>query len=412
MDGAGHTQRGLISEKYIPNFALIRRIMLNCNLCNQPLTEKIYESTNAKSLTSLCTVYEGATQVYFCHQCGHVQSIEIDNIDEYYDHDYDILVESEEEDQVYEVIDGKVVYRTEHQVETLLHKIPLVPNTKILDYGCAKSSTMRALVNKNPNLQVHLFDVSDRYIPFWKSFLSEQQWATYRMSPTWDGLFDVVTSFFSLEHMAHPQDALRQISRVLKTNGIFYGIVPHLFTNTADMIVVDHVNHFTNVSLRYLLENSGFEVLEIDETAHRGTLIFTAKKIAMPLVDEQLPSVTAISQVFTTTLNVAQFWQNIGTKIKDFEQSVQKTERVVVYGAGFYGAFITSCLQHPEKIAYIVDQNSFLKGRKINGVEVISPIDLPQDIRVILVGLNPTHAQKYIEEVREFQQRPFTYLFL
>ena len=32
-----------------------------------------------------------------------MQSVEITNIDQYYDSDYDILVESEEEDQVYEV---------------------------------------------------------------------------------------------------------------------------------------------------------------------------------------------------------------------------------------------------------------------------------------------------------------------
>lgn len=33
-----------------------------------------------------------------------MQSVEITNIDQYYDSDYDILVESEEEDQVYEVV--------------------------------------------------------------------------------------------------------------------------------------------------------------------------------------------------------------------------------------------------------------------------------------------------------------------
>lgn len=386
--------------------------MLNCNLCNQPLVEKIYESANAKSLTSLCTVYEGATQVYFCHQCGHVQSVEIDNIDAYYDNDYDILVESVEEDQVYEIIDGRVVYRTEHQVKTMLNKVSLVQNTRILDYGCAKSSTMRALMANRPNLQVHLFDVSDRYTSFWRAFLSEQQWAIYRMPLTWDGLFDVVTSFFSLEHMARPQDSLRKISGALKTHGIFYGIVPHVFTNTADLIVVDHVNHFTHVSLRYLLENSGFEVIEIDETAHCGALIFTAKKMALPLKSEKIPSASAINDVSATASSVAQFWQDIKAKIEEFEQSIQQNERIAVYGAGFYGAFITSCLRHPSKIACIVDQNSFLQGRKINGVEVISPIDLPQDIRVVLVGLNPTHSRRYIEEIREFQQRPLTYLFL
>ncbi|HEX5337634.1 MAG TPA: hypothetical protein VFW53_04285, partial [Gallionella sp.] len=161
--------------------------MTDCNLCGTHLTDLIYESGSAKSLTSLCTVYPEATRVYFCHSCGHVQSVEIGNIDSYYDKDYDILVASEEEDQIYEVVDGRNVYRTDHQVVTLLNKIELPPGAKILDYGCAKSSTMHRLADRQIGIQPYLFDVSDRYIPFWKKFLSEDQWATYSIPAAWDG---------------------------------------------------------------------------------------------------------------------------------------------------------------------------------------------------------------------------------
>lgn len=385
---------------------------MNCNLCGNPPTEKIYESGTAKSLTSLCTVYAGSTQVYFCHGCGHVQSAEIDNIDEYYDSDYDILVESEEEDQVYEMVNGATVYRTEHQLKTLLDKVELSSDTKILDYGCAKSSTMRALVGEKPSIQVHLFDVSDRYVPFWEKFLSEERWATYAIPSAWDGQFDVVTSFFSLEHMARPQDALRQITRVLKAGGVFYGIIPNVLTNTADMIVVDHVNHFTTVSLAYLLRDNGFEVVEIDDSAHRGALIFSARKLSSPSAAEAAPVPGKVKKVFDEVVKVAQFWQNIGTKVRDFECSIQNVERFAIYGAGFYGAFISSCLQHPEKIACVIDQNPFLHGRKANGVDIVPPTGLPEDINVVLVGLNPAHARRLIEEIPEFRNRQLTYFFL
>jgi len=385
---------------------------LNCNLCNKPLTDKIYESESARSLTSLCTLYDSPTQVYFCHECSHVQSIEIANIDNYYDSDYDILVESVEEDQVYEVINGSTVYRTEHQVKNLLDKVVLSSGINILDYGCAKSSTMRALIVKRPDIQAHLFDVSDRYIPFWENFLSDDRWATYVIPGSWDGVFDVVTSFFSLEHMAHPQDALSNIFQVLKPKGIFYGIIPNVFTNTADMIIVDHVNHFTDVSLTCLLRNNGFEDIEIDDKSHRGALTFKARKEADRSADDNVPAPSEIKKVFDETIKVAQFWKIIGSKVRDFERSIQSNERLAVYGAGFYGAFIASCLQQPERIACVIDQNSFLHGRKINGASIVSPIELPDDIKVILVGLNPAHARKLIEEIPEFNRRQLTYFFL
>jgi ubiquinone/menaquinone biosynthesis C-methylase UbiE len=385
---------------------------LNCNICGKALSDKIYDSGSAKSLTSLCTIYDGPTQVFFCHECGHVQSIEIDNIDEYYDSDYDILVKSEAEDQIYEMVNGAAVYRTEHQVGILIDKVNLSSGMKILDYGCAKSSTMRALMEKCTGLYVHLFDVSDRYIPFWKRFLSDEHWATYVIPDEWNSQFDVVTSFFSLEHMARPQEALRQLSRVLKAGGVFYGIIPNVFANTADMIVVDHVNHFSTVSLAYLLRDNGFEVVEIDEVSHRGALVFKARKVAnIAAYEENIVSV-AIQSAYQDANKIAQFWQDIGCKIKEFEHSIQNVKRLAIYGAGFYGAFISACLQHPEKIACVIDQNPFLQGCKVNGVDIISPTALPEDISMILVGLNPAYAKSLIEEIPELSSRQLTYFYL
>ncbi len=385
---------------------------MNCNICEIKLTKNIYNSESTKSLTSLCTLYDGPTQVFFCQECGHVQSVEIANIDEYYKSDYDILVESEEEDQIYEMINGQPLYRTEHQVSTLLKKIDLPSGTKILDYGCAKSSTMRELKNRNPKVEVHLFDVSERYISFWRKFLSEDHWETYVIPSAWDGMFDVVTSFFSLEHMAHPQDALRQIFRVTKMNGIFYGVIPNVFSNTADMVVVDHVNHFTAISLTHLLHNNGFEVIELDDVSHRGALVFKARKVKNLSIVEEVTKSNKLQDLFKKVNEVAKFWQDIGAKVKDFELSIQNNDQVAIYGAGFYGAFITSCLKHPEKISFIIDQSPFLQGRKVNGITVIPPNELPQEIKVVLVGFNPAHARRLINEISEFSNRQLTFFFL
>lgn len=383
---------------------------MNCNICGKLLTERIYFSGVARSLTSLCSVYDGQTEVFFCHGCGHVQSAEIANIDEYYDSDYDILVTSEEEDQTYEVVNGKVLYRTEHQVQTLLDKVDFSFATKVLDYGCAKSSTMRALIGKKPSTQVHLFDVSDRYISFWEKFLTKDRWATYVIPSNWDKQFDVVTSFFSLEHVARPQDALQQIARVLKIGGIFYGIVPNVFTNTADMIVVDHVNHFTPTSLDYLLHSNGFAVLEIDEKSHRGALIFKAERMVNPI--KETTESNKVESVFAEASKVARFWKDIGVKVKEFEQSIKVGDSVAVYGAGFYGAYIFSCLQNRERIKCVIDQNPFLHGCQVNGVNVVAPANLPAEISIVLVGLNPAYAKKLIEEIPEFRGKQLTYFFL
>jgi hypothetical protein len=97
---------------------------LSCNVCAAPLTHALYESVDANSLTSLCQVRQGATRVYACGRCAHLQTVEMADATSFYESDYDILVNSEEEDQIYEVKpDGKQVYRTAHQVKVLLDKL-------------------------------------------------------------------------------------------------------------------------------------------------------------------------------------------------------------------------------------------------------------------------------------------------
>lgn len=384
---------------------------MNCNLCGTPLSDKIYDSGDALSLTSLCTVHDGRTEVYVCGCCAHVQSAAMADIDAYYDDSYDILVDSEEEDQIYEVVAGRKVYRTEHQVKVLRDKLALTTGTRILDYGCAKSATLRTLASQIPGLEVHLFDVSDRYRPFWDKFIPRERGATFELPADWQDRFDVVTSFFSLEHMAQPQDALRKIAALLKTGGTFYGIVPNVLSNTADLIVVDHVNHFTPPSLAWLLRANGFEVQDISDSVHRGALVFVARKLAQA-AGAQPAAQDEVQAIVDRARHIADFWQQAGARVQAFEQTLGADAPVALYGAGFYGAFIASWLRQPQRIRYVIDQNAFLQGRQLHGAPVIAPADLPSDISTLLIGLNPAHARQIVGEIPAFAGRSLNCFYL
>lgn len=384
---------------------------MNCNLCGTPLGDKIYDSGDALSLTSLCNVHDGRTEVYVCGCCAHVQSAAMADIDAYYDDSYDILIDSEEEDQIYEVVACRKVYRTEHQVKVLRGKLALTTGTRILDYGCAKSATMRTLAGQIPELEVHLFDVSDRYRPFWDKFITWERGATFELPADWKGSFDIVTSFFSLEHMAQPQEALRKIAALLKTGGTFYGIVPNVLSNTADLIVVDHVNHFTPPSLAWLLRTNGFEVQEVSDSVHRGALVFVARKLAQPASAQ--PTVQdEVQAIVDRARRIADFWQQAGARVQAFEQTLAADAPVALYGAGFYGAFIASWLRQPQRIRCVIDQNAFLQGRQLHGAPVIAPADLPPDISALLVGLNPAHARQIVGEIPAFARRSLNCFYL
>ncbi len=381
---------------------------MKCNVCEAGLGQPIYESV--QSLTSLCDVYPEMTRVRICQSCGHLQSDSIQNIEAFYEHEYTILSDSEEEDQIYEVRNGMPVYRTEHQLNTILDKITLSPGTKVLDYGCAKSSMMRVLHKKCDGLDPHLYDVSDRYITFWKRFIEPEKWATYDIPKDWSGRFDVVTSFFSLEHIATPAETMTSVNGLLKSGGIFYAIVPNVFTNIVDFLVIDHVNHFTKASLEYMLRNAGFAVREIDDTCHNGAFIIVAEKVAeakqIEVNRDEVQKAVSLSQ------KLAVYWTDMVAGIREFELGIAENNTVAIYGAGFYGAFILGCLSDAGKVVCLMDQNPYLCGREMRNAPIVSPADLPAEVDTVLVGLNPVHARNIISAITVLENRDINYFYL
>lgn len=388
---------------------------LSCNVCATPLTQALYVSEGAQSLTSLCQVRPGVTRVYACACCGHLQTEEMADAAAFYESEYDILVHSEEEDQIYEVKpDGSQVYRTAHQVKVLLDKLALPQGARMLDYGCAKSATIKSLLSQRPDVQPHLFDVSARYIPFWEKFIEPGRWAVHETPQAWQDHFDVVTSFFSMEHMVRPEDSLRKMAAMLKPGGALYCIVPNVATNVADFIVLDHVNHFSAPSLQHLLHGAGLVVESIDETAHRGAFVVVARRPAEAL--PQVPLSADFAQQVQDWLSrfqaMASFWSKAAERVREQEAALPADAEVAVYGAGFYGAFVVSCLKAPQRVVCHLDQNVYLQGRELNGRAILPPAELPSNIHHVWVGLNPAHARQIIAQVDALAARSLSFLFL
>jgi 2-polyprenyl-3-methyl-5-hydroxy-6-metoxy-1,4-benzoquinol methylase len=384
--------------------------MINCALTGKPLQTPIYESKGNISVTSLSQTYEGKTVVYLNEDIGHLQTREIEDIEVYYDKQYQFFNQSDEDDILYTVVDGKKIFRQEHQVNTLLSKINFESGMQVLDYGCAKGTVMKRLGLQKPYVETYLFDVSQMYVNLWEQFLIPDHYASYQTKEEWNGKFDVVTSFFAFEHTPDPVKELRNINSLLKDGGYFYCIVPNVFENTGDFIVSDHVHHYSDVSLRYLFAKAGFETVEIDTSSHFGAYIAIGKKISLKSLELQINPLD-LANVVTAAQETANYWNTLQDKICQFEQSVIG-QKAAIYGAGVYGSFIATCLKNLDDVHCFIDQNPLLHGTITFNKPIIPNGELPKDIKVIYVGLNPKIAQKVISGFPKWQETVSSILFL
>lgn len=381
-----------------------------CNVCQNKLGAPVYSTTGDISITSLCELIPFSSHVYYCQSCGHTQTSPLDNVEEYYSENYKILVDSEEEDQIITFPDGRKEFRFELQAKTFFNKVNISSDAKILDYGCAKSTTLKRVCEKKKDITPYLFDVSEIYIPFWSTFVKPENWATFEPKDEWRDSFDVITSFFSLEHVSEPVEMMHNIHALLKDEGLFYCIVPNTFVNTADFVVADHVNHFSAPSLEFLLKHSGFEIVEIDQEVHYGAFVIVARKTRDVAGDDKYPLTDKVND---DVLSISKYWSGISKDIKQFEQLHSRQEVVsAIYGSGFYGSFIATCLSDFERVKVFIDQNPYRQGMKLMGKSIVSPEVLSRDIQIIYVGLNSNVAKNSIKPIDSFNGLDIQFYFL
>lgn len=378
--------------------------VLHCNVCASDLGPPIYRSGTERSLTSLGTLRDGPTEVHFCDQCGHAQTPDLVDARAFYAAEYDILLASEEEDQLYQVANGCAVLRVEHQLRTLLDRGVVAPNARVLDLGCAKGAMAKALGQARPDSEIRLFDVSERYVPFWRRFTRPESWAIDAIPADWWGGFDLVMSFFVVEHVPDLAKLFARALDLLRPGGSFYFLVPNVYANVADLVVVDHANHFSRASLVKGLTRAGFGSIEIDEEGHESAFIVQARRPGEPngaRESHRGPTTESVSSLRAALEEMSGNWAGLGERVRRFEAEHAGQECVAVYGSGFYGAYLTTLFERPERVAVYLDQNEYRHRAKLFGQPIVAPGRLPEDIHTVYVALNPRLAHAAIGELTE-----------
>lgn len=369
---------------------------MKCAVCRTEIAEPVYESASKTAISSLTQLSDMRTRVWLCGVCSHLTSDPLPDNQKFYEFEYQISLGSEDEDQVYEVVGDTVVYRHDHQTKVFYGKVDVSSVARVLDYGCAKGTMMRALKRDQPQTAIHLFDVSRDYEPHWRKITDAEKCAVHEIPSSWNGSFDLVTSFFSMEHIPDPNVAMANIAALLRPNGRFYCVVPYTLTNIADFLVVDHVNHFTASSMHQLLQAAGFENIALDTVAHRGALVVTATLGTGTAPIPEHPS----TKEAEAARRLAAYWSSSQTALRESEREAGGAPSAI-YGAGFYGIYVHTTLADPGRVTCFIDRSPFLQGKEILGKPVIHPANLSPEVTAVYFGLNPSIAETVANELQK-----------
>lgn len=169
----------------------------------------------------------------------------------------------------------------------------LMPHSpkKILDVGSASGWFISELSKKHPQAKCHGIDVYKQAISYGKKFYPhiEFRLADAHALPYKNNTFDVVISTEVLEHVDSPKEALLEIKRVLKKNGvaiieldsgsILFSVAWYLWRKKNGKVWNDsHLHSFNVKKLEKMLNDCGFVILSKKKFNLNMAMVFCAKK--------------------------------------------------------------------------------------------------------------------------------------
>lgn len=145
---------------------------------------------------------------------------------------------------------------------------------KILDAGCGGGGFAKALKYYRNDSKLYGVDISAKAIKYARYDARGVIFGAgdlYKL-PYKDNYFDAVVVEDVLEHLDHPQKALKEIGRVLKEGGVFSAFIPvegskfslHFWLKklgwNAKEKIAGHVQKFKEDDLKFMIRDSGMSV--------------------------------------------------------------------------------------------------------------------------------------------------------
>jgi len=104
----------------------------------------------------------------------------------------------------------------------VLAEIETIRPARLIDIGCGPGAFLCAVQKRFPNIQLNALDLSEEMVEETKQRLAPSAVATVgdaEHMPLQSGMYDVVTCNMSIHHYPHPQEALREMHRILAPGG-------------------------------------------------------------------------------------------------------------------------------------------------------------------------------------------------
>lgn len=387
-------------------------IMRKCPICGSDEMEFIKKINLNLSVEMRQKIkYPKSHDIVCCDKCGMVfvnSPLSKEDIDNYY-------ISCNMYDNMGEVKSEDLLEVCEINFNALLPYLTDEP--KIIDVGCGGGAFLKFLKDKGYN-KLYGLDPSESSV----SKLKEEGingivGSVYEELPKeWHGKFDVVVCTSVFEHLLFPDIALKNLTELVKKDGIIYLVVPDAegfskyLREVPNYFNHEHINYFTTKTMDYLCSRNGLLRLSSDEECRHiltpnspEMAIFAIYKFTANSSDKviDIPDKEGKKSVIEYFRLIEQQQKQNRRRI---EELISQDKQIIIWGTGsLSSALLTEIPGLENKVECFIDNNSNKQGTTHWGKEIFGPdvlMSYPNAIIMVCIMINRDSVIKQIREMK------------
>jgi SAM-dependent methyltransferase len=359
--------------------------MNSCNICGLGPLFPIGTYARLARVSSDCKPVAPGGELSICQSCGGVQkratSAFLAEIDQIY-RDYDVYYQGGGAEQIaLDTRNNSLKRRSDLIVERLFEVAELKSNGAALDFGCGNGVMLAAISRHTADWTLDGLDLDNRYEAKLKEILRFGNLVLADEARTSNTQYDLITMVHALEHMTDPLQSLKDIRHRLAPGGLLFIESPNLAANPFDLLIADHVSHFTPSTIEVLLHRAGFGIRSIaTDWISKELSVVAVDQKASKLPDLPDPEKLNVEQSLAWIESVAARARTLATHgpIAVFGTSIAATWLIATIGA--------------ESVSCFVDEDTARQGNRHFGKPILAPTEVPRGTSVFIC-LSPGLAE-------------------
>jgi 2-polyprenyl-3-methyl-5-hydroxy-6-metoxy-1,4-benzoquinol methylase len=365
-----------------------------CQVCASAALEVVDGYGALPRVTSDAKPWPSGGTLTVCTACGAIQKLPdqvwLREAKKIYD-DYEMYYLSDGAEQLVFTSGGDAQPRSRQLIEYLVASAALPENGRVLDIGCGNGAALAEFAQMLPRWRLYGSEITERSLHRLRRLENFVRLFTEPPSQIAER-FNVATMIHSLEHMPSPRAMVADAVSLLCPGGVLFIEVPDIEASPFDLLVADHLMHFSSPTLALLVARAGLRpaALVTDVVPKEITLLARAGESRASAPDPK-------RGVHIARTTVA--WLQ---EVLSRARALAAENFIGIFGTAIAAMALYGALR--DHVSFFVDEDPMRIGRHYDGKPVLAPANIPEG-SAVFVALPPQRAQQIADRLSDFPVR-------